>query len=125
MPTVYQAMDIFCMTSDSGGTSLSMAGGEGFGLATIEAMASGLPVVAVDTEINHEVITGECGVFCSATPEALARGLLSLAEAPELRAKLGRNGRIRVKQCFDIQQTAARLSGIYLEAMKSGYKQVD
>ena len=80
-------------------------------------------MVAVDTEVNREVIADDCGAFCSATSVSLARGLLGLIEAPELRAILGRNGRVRAKQHFDIQQTADKLSGLYLEAIGSVYKQ--
>ena len=112
-------MDIFCMMSEAGGDSWS----EGFGLVSAEAMASGVPVVAVDTAVNREVITPACGLFCQPTPEDIAAKVALLADDVELRAKLGHNGRARAEQHFDIQQAADKLSGLYLEAMGFRHEQ--
>lgn len=118
MASIYQAMDVFCLTSDSGGRSLSKAGGEGFGLVSIEAMASGVPVVAVDTGVNREVISEACGLFCVPTPDDLAAKICQLIDSPPLKHRLGQNGRARAIERFDIVRTADRLSTIYFQAVR-------
>ena len=117
MPDIYQAMDLFCITSDSGPDSVRRHGGEGFGLVSAEAMACEVPIVAVDTEVNREVISEECGVLCAPEAPALAEAVCRLIDDAALRQRLGGNGRARVKERFDINRTAAQLSSIYLQAV--------
>lgn len=118
MPEVYRAMDVFCLSSDSGGKSFDPGGGEGFGLVSAEAMAAGVPVVAVDTEVNREVISERCGLLCRPEPDVLAEEMCRLIANPLLRHRLGGNGRARVEERFDINRAAAQLSDIYLEAVQ-------
>lgn len=121
IPAIYQAMDVFCMTSDAGGWWPGMMGSEGFGLVSIEAMASGLPLVAVDNGVNREVISGECGLFCLPTSGSLAEGVCRLIDDVSLRHRLGQSGRARVTERFDIAQTAAQLSHIYFRAVRERF----
>ncbi|MCG0239849.1 MAG: glycosyltransferase [Firmicutes bacterium] len=85
MPAEYAAGDIFLFPSPS----------ETQGLAALEAMAAGLPVVAVRAGALPELVRdGESGI--TAPPgdaEALARGVLRLAQDPELRRRLGAGAR--------------------------------
>ena len=50
---------------------------EGFGIAALEALGCGLPVVTIDHPSNAvcDLITGETGFVCSPTPEDLAIGI--------------------------------------------------
>ncbi|MCK9631745.1 MAG: glycosyltransferase family 4 protein [Methanoregula sp.] len=50
---------------------------EGFGIAALEALGCGLPVVTIDHPANAvcDLITGETGVICPPTPEDLAIGI--------------------------------------------------
>ncbi|GEM_PF-1132928 len=118
MARLYQAMDIFCQTSHSGGVSLSNEGGEGFGLVTVEAMATALPVVAVDTDVNREVVTGTCGLFCQPTPDDIAAKLSELIEKVDLRRSLGQAARSRATDSFDIQRPVRELASIYRQAVR-------
>ncbi|MBW4536881.1 MAG: glycosyltransferase [Pleurocapsa minor HA4230-MV1] len=62
MPEVYRSADVFTLPSLN----------EPFGLAYLEAMASGLPVVATDDEMRRYVI-GDGGLLCDVTnPESYA-----------------------------------------------------
>ncbi|MGD1913661.1 MAG: glycosyltransferase [Rivularia sp. (in: cyanobacteria)] len=56
MPEVYRSADIFTLPSIN----------EPFGLAYIEAMASGLPVVATDDKMRRHIV-GDSGIFCDVT----------------------------------------------------------
>lgn len=68
---------------------------EAFGIAVVEAMAAGLPVVASAVggipELVVPGVTGE--LFPAGDHEALARQLVLLLRSPELRARLGAAGR--------------------------------
>jgi len=64
LPDVYASADAFLFTSTS----------ETQGLVLAEALAAGLPVVAVDTAQTREVL-GEAGSVVAAGPEALAHAL--------------------------------------------------
>lgn len=68
---------------------------EGLPRSIIEAMASGLPVVASDISACRELVReGETGLLVpSRDAAALARALGALAADPEARARMGRRGR--------------------------------
>jgi glycosyltransferase involved in cell wall biosynthesis len=110
---VYRALDIFCITSESGGDSFS---GEGFGLVSAEAMASGLPIVAVDNDVNREIITLACALFCPPTPQGIATTVTQLILETELRAHLALAARSRAVHHYDIRRTVQELSDIYRQA---------
>ncbi len=68
---------------------------EGLCITVVEAMASGLPIVATRVGgIPESVIDGHNGFLVPPeNPEALASKILELAENPDLRARMGRRGR--------------------------------
>jgi sugar transferase (PEP-CTERM/EpsH1 system associated) len=89
-----QCLDVFCLTSLN----------EGINNTVLEAMASGLPVIATAVGGNPElVLDGETGCLVPpASVEALARALLRYAQDSELRVRHGRNGRTRVEAAFSL-----------------------
>ena len=115
MPRLHRAMDIFCMTTEPGGNRVS---GEGFGLVSAEAMASGLPIVAADNTVNREVITEACGLFCRPTPQDMAAKVGRLIDDTELTKRLGQAGRTRAVEQFDIERTVRQLADVYQQAMQ-------
>ena len=80
-----------------------------------EAMACGLPTVATRMSgIAELVVHGQTGLLVNPEdPIALAKGLKRLLQDPELRTRLGQNGRERVMEIFNAdhwgKQVAERL----------------
>lgn len=82
----------------------------------IEAMASGLPVIATRIGGNPElVVDGKTGFLVDKdNPEQIAERILQLARDRELREKIGRAGRERVCQMFDVRRNARLVEEVLL-----------
>jgi len=67
---------------------------EPFGLVPLEAMATGVPVVATGTGGSGEYLVhgGNCLVFTPGDPDALAAAVRRVAEDPELRRQITEGG---------------------------------
>lgn len=105
--TLYQAADCFVCPSQSH---------ESFGLVNVEAMASGLPVIASSNGGIREIIdSGHNGYLVERYREALpfARYLLRLGRNPELAATIGKQGRADALEVFNWHRTATDLERIY------------
>ena len=98
-------------------------GQESFGIALVEAMAAGVPVVATDIPGYREVVShGIEGLLVPPRdPEALAAGLVRVLTEPGLASRLGEAGRERARS-FDWAIVVDRLEELYLRAVESaGY----
>jgi len=102
--------DIFLMTSWS----------EGLPVATIEAMAAGLPVVATSVGGMPElVIHGETGYLGPPNnPEVIADFVSDLLQNKILREEFGKSGRERVKKNFVIQKMVSKYEKTYMNNVK-------
>jgi glycosyltransferase involved in cell wall biosynthesis len=92
---------------------------DAFPLATLEAMARGLPVVASRVGGIPEQITHlENGVLLPPGDErGLAEWIVRLHADPELRSRLGEAGRRRVAERFTVARQAQQLHRAYLLAL--------
>jgi spore coat protein SA len=89
---------------------------EAFGLVNVEAMASGLPVIASKTGGIPEIVKhGESGYLVDRyhRPESFAEYLVRLGKNSVLRSALGKAGRSIVLERFTWSQTASRLASLY------------
>ena len=95
---------------------------EGVPNAMLEAMATGLPVVATEHGGIPEVIRhGENGWLCPENDApAVAAGLLALARQPEWAWALGAAGAQTVQAEFSPERALAALEAIYDEARTKG-----
>ena len=84
IPRYYREADIFAIATHY----------EGFCIPVLEAMASGLPVVASRIGPIEEVLGGT-GVLVENRPEAFATALVKLGKDPLLRRELGERARSR------------------------------
>jgi glycosyltransferase involved in cell wall biosynthesis len=105
VPEILQALDVFALPSIA----------EGISNTILEAMASGLPVVATQVGGNPELV--EDGVTGQLVPVRDAMALTIAFESylrdPQLRQEHGRNGRLRAEQCFSLDRMAARYATLY------------
>lgn len=110
--SVYREADIGVLTSDYEGTPNVL----------LEAMASGLPVVATKVGGVPEIVKdGRNGFVVEPADEAgLYFALLRLIDDPELRWKMGRQARAYVDENHSPSQLPKRLSELYQLAVACG-----
>lgn len=96
--------DIFLSTSES----------ENFGMAIVEAMAAGLPVV-VSNKVGLSRIVREAnsGISCDLTAEDISRSLVTLLEKRNTLKTIGARGRDLVFERYEILNVAQSLINKY------------
>lgn len=104
--TLYQSSDLFILPSL----------GECFGIATVEAMAAGLPVIASDVGGTADIIeSGRNGFIVPGNDvRALSQAIASILEDPQRRQQMGSQSRLLAEERFDLQKNA-RLTLHYLK----------
>ena len=80
-----------------------------------EAMASCVPVVAADTASIPELVGGGGLIVPQRDPAELRRALQALIDDPELRARLGAEGRARVETHYDARVNTPKLVSLLRE----------
>lgn len=114
VPNYLKAADLFCFASVT----------ETQGLVTLEAMAAGLPIVAVDATGTSDAVTnGEQGLLTANDSEAITSTLLRLLEDEGLCQKLAEAAERKAND-FDSEKQAKRLVQVYeqaIEAQKAGF----
>lgn len=88
---------------------------EAFGLAAVEAMACGLPIIASYLPgLRSLITTGDNGILVNPGDiEELAEAINFLIQRPDLATKFGNNGRLMVNANYRWPPIIARLEEIY------------
>lgn len=110
MPLVYQNADIFVLPSKK-----TKTWEEQYGMVLIEAMASGLPIIASKSGAIPEIIDSTGLFFNEGDVNHLTKQLINLITNKDLRKKLGKMGRDRAEKMFDCRKTARGIEEIYRE----------
>jgi rhamnosyl/mannosyltransferase len=112
LPAWYHACDVFCLPS--------VERAEAFGIAQVEAMACGKPVVCcrLDNGVNWVNRDGETGLAVPpADPAALAAALTRLQSDAALRERLGEAARRRAFAVFTSEAVAKGTLAVYREVL--------
>ena len=106
------ALDVFISPSHT----------EAFGLSIVEAMASGLPVVATRTEGAREIIEdGVNGLLVAVGDnEQMASLTLALVKDEARRRELGARAKERAQSRFGLERMASAVEQVYSEAVSEG-----
>jgi sugar transferase (PEP-CTERM/EpsH1 system associated) len=112
IPAILRGLDCFVLPSLA----------EGISNTILEAMASGLPVIATDVGGNRELVeagrTGE--IVPSADPHALAARMLTYARDPQAARAVGKAARARIEREFSLEAMLARYRGVYDQLLAGG-----
>ncbi len=112
MPAVLSSLTLF----------VSAARSEPFGLAIVEAMAAGLPIVAAASEGALEIIEG--GLSGKLVPvgdaEGMAQAINDLLDDPLERSRLGRNAQLAARERYSLARMATDTVQVYREVLADG-----
>lgn len=107
MPAVYQAMDILLLPTVR----------EGHSVAVLEAMASGLPVVASDVaSLPEQIVDGQGGFLCPlGNVDAFVMAIEQLAQSVALRRVMGDFNRSTVEDRFRLSMMVQHYAMLFEE----------
>jgi glycosyltransferase involved in cell wall biosynthesis len=108
--SVLAAMDVFVSASQT----------ESFGLAMVEALAAGLPVVATATEGACEIIRpGETGFLVPiADSTALAKAIKQLLVDPDSRTRMAQAAHTDAAERFPLEKMVESIERVYEESIQ-------
>ena len=108
MPEVMRGLDAFVLPSLA----------EGISNTILEAMATGLPVLATNVGGNPDLVEeGVTGHLLPAEPAAMAAALERWADAPDDAAAMGRAARLRVEREFSLEAMVAAYDRLYVSLL--------
>ena len=112
MPAAFHAADVFVLPSGPRTTWR-----EQFGFAIVEAMASGLPVLAGHSGSLPEVVADPDSLVTPHDPHALADALEALAGDPAERRRQSERNRRWAQERYDRDKVAPAIARLYAEVL--------
>lgn len=111
-PAIMRALDLLVVNSRT----------EPFGLTVIEAMASGVPVLATAVDGIKEIVRhGENGWLVKSLDRgALVKAMLNVLRDRSLRRQLGREGRREAIARFSTKRFLSEVEELYCDVLESG-----
>jgi glycosyltransferase involved in cell wall biosynthesis len=96
--------------------------GEGISNTILEAMATGLPVVATRVGGNAELVqAGRTGMLVPAADvQAMAQALVEMAGNSQAAVRMGQAGRAEVERRFSLQAMVGAYQGLYDRQLAGG-----
>lgn len=82
------------------------------GFKLIQYQARGIPVIASPLGANLEIIRSEVNGFLAQSPNEWKESLMTLAQNPKTREKMGHAGRNLVERCYSIEAVAPKLANL-------------
>ena len=107
---IYPLIDILCLSSFT----------EAFNRSVIEAMSCGIPVVATNVGGNPEAVIDDITGYLVPpnNSKELADAVVKLASQKEIRDRMGKQGRARVRQYFSIETNIQKTQAEYLKLLR-------
>jgi glycosyltransferase involved in cell wall biosynthesis len=91
---------------------------EGFSNSLLEAMASGIPVIATSVGGNPEVVS-DCGLLVPpGNALALSEAMIQVLESPERAEQMGKAGRKRAVDHFSLNSTVRQTEDLYASLLE-------
>lgn len=112
LPALHRASDVLVLASAPRATWR-----EQFGFAVVEAMASGLPVLAGDSGSLDEIVGDPEQLVRPHDARALADALAALAADPDRRRRQGERNRRWAEERYDHRRVAERLGELYADVL--------
>jgi sugar transferase (PEP-CTERM/EpsH1 system associated) len=105
IPELMRLMDIFVLPSLA----------EGISNTILEAMSTGLPVIATDVGGNGELVDDTTTGYLvpKDDPDAMSEAIIRYVKAPELRRAHGTNARSRILEKFSIESMVKAYEAVY------------
>jgi glycosyltransferase involved in cell wall biosynthesis len=93
--------------------------GEGFGLAALEAMAAGRPVISSDTGPLPEIVADEITGFVvpARSRNGFSRAIARVGADADLRRRLGEAAAQRARDTFSLDAMVTKTIGVYSELL--------
>lgn len=112
LPKLLHNTDIFLLGSEK----------ESFGVAAVEAMACGVPVIASNAEGFKEVIFNQkTGIIVESDfPKDFAEEMFMLFQDDERRNKISKSARERVLELYDWNENVKTMQNVYDDMLKVG-----
>jgi glycosyltransferase involved in cell wall biosynthesis len=93
---------------------------EPFGLAALEAALSRCALLVNDIPVFHELWGHSAMYFERNNPDALANGIRTLAENPDLREDYVQRAWLRARERFDAQRMVSEYEALYTQVVCQG-----